>query len=124
MITKRTINNEQLLMYSIGQLCAAINRHPNTIRRLERDGVIPPSYLRSDKGYRLYTEHEMRIVKHLFKTLNLSRGVSFPEDTAHQFSELFERLHNAYRQGRKEDYPLESLAPSEIRKVQNAQTED
>jgi len=108
MITKQVINGEEVLMYSIGQLCAAIQRHPNSVRRLEIDGIIPAPFVRHHNNYRLYTAHEMRIIEYMFKTLNLRRGVKFPTDAGAKFKDLFTRLHQCYKNG-STDYPDEAL---------------
>ena len=108
MITKRLINGEYLLMYSVGQAAAAIDRTPKSIRRLESQGIIPKCYTRGEtNGYRLYTEHELKIIKHICKKYQLQRGVKFPEKAAEEFKQMFASLHFGYDQNDSKYYPEE-----------------
>lgn len=96
MIRKKTICGKEVLVYSIGQACARLKRHPCTIRRLERDGFIPAPWTRLENGYRVYTLHELNILEHIFKKYTLQRGVMFDAAAKGDLHNLFNKLHAAY----------------------------
>lgn len=97
MIARRYINGIEVTVYSVGQLAAQLDRHPASIRRLEREGVIPKPRLRHENNnYRLYTMHEVQVIKFIFNKFKLQRGVKFPEEAAKQLSHLFKEVHAYY----------------------------
>lgn len=94
-------------MYSVGQVAARIRRHAATLRRLERDGHIPPPKMRSPQGYRLYSTHEVAAIEHAFKHFACSQGKSMPMEFAATIKTLFDKIHRHYD---NKTHPL----PSEV----------
>ena len=46
-------------MLTIGKLAAVLGIHPDTIRRYERQGLIPPARRSPMNGYRLWAEEDV-----------------------------------------------------------------
>lgn len=97
MISKRYINGKEVPVYSIGQLAARIERHPGTLRKLQREGFLyEPTFRDERNGYRLYTIHEVNIIAFVFAKFTLQRGVKFPAEAKYLLQSLMEALHKHY----------------------------
>ena len=63
-LMKVTVNgvDRTVSMYTLGQLSYKLNLQPQTIRKWEIQGIIPPPTYRSRGRHRLYTEFEVDII--------------------------------------------------------------
>lgn len=93
MITKQFISGKEIVMYSVGQAAARLRRHAGTLRRLERNGTIPPPKNRSPRGYRLYTAYELAALEWTFKTHGVGQGKSIPQGFSETLKKLFADIH-------------------------------
>ena len=57
------IGNLRVLGYTTGDLSRQLCNSPFTIRRWERNGVLPKPFLRTERGWRVYTSEEVEIIK-------------------------------------------------------------
>lgn len=111
MIEERTIGGHKILFYSVSQAAARISRHPGSVRQMERKGVIPSPFTRSEKQYRLYSMHELNALEHCFKSYNIKQGTEIPESFKIRLKDLFAAISKAYQ---SKTFSIEQL-PKEAR---------
>jgi hypothetical protein len=56
----------EILMFTIGALAAALGKSTQSVRLWEKNKVIPECTFRDDRGRRMYTEHQLRAIVHVF----------------------------------------------------------
>lgn len=96
MIQEMLIGGNQIIMYSIGQAAARIDRSPQSMRRMERSGAIPAPFKRSDTGQRLYSIHECKALELCFKKHSLRERVKIPEAFTRELEDAFAALRQIY----------------------------
>ena len=50
-------------MLTTGKLATALGLHPDTIRRYEREGLIPPAKRSPRNGYRFWKEEDVKRIQ-------------------------------------------------------------
>ena len=98
MIKVQEIRGEEVHMYSIGQVAQRLERHAGSLRRLEKDGVIPQAFVRFENNYRAYTEHERNVLVFLFQKYDIRQGKALGEDFKKDLIDSFNQIHEYYRE--------------------------
>ncbi len=73
------VNNVATLFYTIGEVARRVNRSHLTIRKWERDGVIPPATFRTESNRRLYSEKQVMLLESLIKKYKMRQGRGIPD---------------------------------------------
>lgn len=109
MIARAFINGKEVILYSVGQVAAKLQRHPDSIRRLQREGFIPDAYTRTEKGdYRMFTLHQVNILMYVFLRYNLRRGTPLTDDAKQCLHDLWSTLNKHYNDPANHDMPEEA----------------
>lgn len=68
----------EVMMYTLGQVAKILRREIQTVRKWERDGVIPkPTYRSKGKsGYRLYTQLQVDGIRDAYRAATMTHGAS------------------------------------------------
>lgn len=74
------VDGKELELFTIGELCDRLDRERQTIRKWERDGIIPPAQYRSKSGRRLYTKQQIDAIVSVVEKYNIKQGITIPED--------------------------------------------
>ncbi len=72
-----TVDGERLL--SIGKLCKLCKRNPQTIRNYHRDGVFPDPQFFDTRGWRLYTPHQVSLIRSVLRRFDQGELKSLEE---------------------------------------------
>ena len=67
-------NGKTIEVYSISELCSELGRTPDTVRKWELAGVLPPTCFRDARGHRLYTLEQIDTIRSCAEKVNLSQG--------------------------------------------------
>jgi hypothetical protein len=79
-----TLGSTGVRLYAIGYLAKALDRSTATVRRWQRQGIIPPPSIATGDGARWYLKEEVEMYSRLAKQYDLQTGTSitstgFPE---------------------------------------------
>lgn len=83
------INNKEIDLYTIGELAEQLDRQRQTIRKWEKDGIIPPATYRSKSGRRLYTEKQIKAIVDMVNAFELKQGMAIPKEFKEKVREAF-----------------------------------
>lgn len=88
------VGGKQVKLYTIGELSRRLDRQHQTIRKWERDGIIPPAQFRSKTNRRLYTEAQINAIVKVVERYGLKQGSKIPdgfkEDVYMEFNRVTE----------------------------------
>ena len=84
------IDNEDVTLYTIGELARFIGREPVTIRMWESTGMIPKATYRDPSNRRLYSVIQMEGLRDLCAKY-MKQGVKTPAEFTDKVQELFYR---------------------------------
>lgn len=74
-----TASGKEIKLYSVQMFAVAINRDRQTVKRWERDGIIPKAPFERKRGktkMRLYPDYFVKAVGLVIKSLGMARGKS------------------------------------------------
>lgn len=108
MITRRYFAGQEVLAYSLGQVGARVGKSADTIKRWEKQGIIPASFCRSDGNHRLYTTHELNCLEHAIKAFDVKQGNQINIGFKAMVFELFAKVASFYK-GQSTSLPKEAL---------------
>lgn len=95
-------NGEEIELFYIGTLAAALGRTPNTIRKWEISGVIPDPLFKDAHGHRLYSKEQIDAIVKCAERAKIAQGYSIANTS---FSEWcykeMEKLKEKYKGGSK-----------------------
>lgn len=80
-------------LYYIGEVAAALDRKPGTLRKWEQDGTIPPATMRDGSKRRLYTKEQVEGLKRLCDEFLEGAGVKIPPEFVRRVWALFGLQH-------------------------------
>jgi len=89
------VGGKSIKMFTIGEVAKELGRSHLTVRKWERDGVLPPAEYRSESNRRLYTEAQVEAIKRMVEKHNVRKGVKIPEQFIYD-------VHDAFRDADKE----------------------
>lgn len=94
------LNGEKVTMYSIGEIARRLGRDPQTIRKWERDGVIPVAMFRDVKNRRMYTQEQIEAIVKIAKEEGILVCNDFSETkfTERVYKE-FEKINSRMEKG-------------------------
>lgn len=102
--TDYTVNGRPFHCFAVGVLARAMNRHPVTIRRWEKEGVLPKTSFRSPKtqgkgSARLYTREQIEGIVEIAKDEGLYDGSKPVAETkfTERVRQLFVDIDASYR---------------------------
>ena len=78
-------NGEVIDLYPIGVLAKALDRTALTIRRWEREGIIPDTFFVNSRGHRMYSQEQIDIIVQCANEAQIKKGYSI---LSTEFSEL------------------------------------
>jgi hypothetical protein len=84
-----TVGGKDLKLYTIGHLCERLERENQTIRKWEKDGLIPPAQYRSKTGKRLYTKEQIEAIAGVVEKFNLRQGCQIPSNFKEEVYKAF-----------------------------------
>lgn len=84
------VNGKEVEFYPIGALVYELGRQRQTIRKWEKEGVIPPAHFRSPSGRRLYTRGQIKAIVKAVEKYNIRQGSPIPK-------EFIEEVHKAFK---------------------------
>ena len=70
------------VLYTIGMLSKVVGLSVHTLRKYQRQGVLPPPQFFDKRGWRLYTQNQIRLLAGLFKALK-EKKITKTELTKH-----------------------------------------
>lgn len=74
------INGKEFELYTIGELADRLDRQRQTLRKWEREGIIPQAQYRSKTGRRLYSKEQIQAVVEIVDKYNLKQGQAIPKE--------------------------------------------
>lgn len=83
------IDGKRVVLYTLGELCNATFREHQTLRKWEKNEIIPPPSYKDDRGRRLYTKGQIKLVKELIEKYNVRQGASIPEEFIEEIWDKF-----------------------------------
>lgn len=90
-----TINGKDVELYTIGELADRLDRQRQTLRKWERDGIIPQALFRSKTNRRLYTKAQCDAIVSVVEKYDLKQGQAIPP-------EFREEVFKAFKEASKE----------------------
>jgi hypothetical protein len=78
-------------MYTTGDLARSLDRQDQTIRKWERQGIIPKTPFRSKTNRRLYTDEQIQAIVDCVEKHRLQPGVAISP-------EFIEEVHNNFKE--------------------------
>jgi hypothetical protein len=75
-----TVNGKNIELYPIGALGYTLGRQGQTIKKWEKDGIIPPALVRSTAGRRLYTKAQIDAIAEVVTRFNIRQGSHIPDE--------------------------------------------
>lgn len=70
----RVPNGSIITVYPISKLASALERSTLTIRRWEREGIIPDTFFTSKRGHRMYSQDQIDIIVQCAEEAGIKRG--------------------------------------------------
>lgn len=86
------IRGEETVLYTIGELADQLDRQRQTIRKWEREGIIPAATFRSKSGRRLYTQAQVDAIVNTVDKFDLKQGMAIPAEFKREVHENFARV--------------------------------
>lgn len=83
------IGGEKRTMFTTGDLARRLDRQDQTIRKWERQGIIPKTPFRSKTNRRLYTEEQVMAIVDCVEKYKLKPGVATPSEFIVEVHENF-----------------------------------
>lgn len=95
-VIRVTINGKDYDAFPIGELARRMNRSPQTIRKWEREGIIPEA-LRDPTGRRVYLESHIAAIVRAANECKIEPGQSiaasgFPAQVRESFAHIMKQL--------------------------------
>lgn len=90
------INNKEVELYTIGELAVQLDRQRQTIRKWERDGIIPAATFRSKSGRRLYTKKQIDAIVRTVNKFGLKQGMAISQEFKEAVREEFEKASDDF----------------------------
>lgn len=75
-----TINNVDLEMFTIGELAQRLDRQRQTLRKWEKQGIIPQAIYRSGADRRLYTKNQIDAIVECVERFKIKQGQAIPHE--------------------------------------------
>ena len=88
------IGGEETELFTIGELADQLDRQRQTVRKWEREGIIPAASFRSKAGRRLYTREQVTAIVSAVDKWELKQGMAIPK-------EFVEEVHENFRNATK-----------------------
>ena len=85
-----TINNVDLEMYTIGELAQRLDRQRQTLRKWEKQGIIPQAIYRSGADRRLYTRNQIEAIVECVLKYQIKQGQPIPKEFIDEVKIAFE----------------------------------
>lgn len=85
------INNKELEMYTIGELAQRLDRQRQTLRKWEKQGIIPQAIYRSGADRRLYTKNQIEAIVSCVEKYKIKQGQPIPNEFKEEVWIAFER---------------------------------
>ena len=95
-----TINNVELEMFTIGELAQRLDRQRQTLRKWEKQGLIPQAIYRSKAGRRLYTKNQIEAIVDCVVKFKIKQGQPIPK-------EFKDEVYQAFELASKKDFETE-----------------
>jgi hypothetical protein len=86
-----TVNGKQYNAYHISVLANRLKRSVQTLRKWEKDGILPPTF-RDSVGRRVYTTAQIDGVSDIVNSAGLRPGYPMPERLPRDLKALFDRI--------------------------------
>lgn len=83
------INGVETELFTIGELADQLDRQRQTIRKWEREGIIPAATFRSKSGRRLYTRKQINAIVDTVNAFELKQGMAIPQEFKDKVKEAF-----------------------------------
>lgn len=84
-----TIQGKDVDLFTIGELADQLDRQRQTIRKWEKQGIIPAATFRSKSGRRLYTTKQIDAIVNTVNQFELKQGMAIPEEFKVKVKEAF-----------------------------------
>ena len=85
-----TINNVDLEMFTIGELAQRLDRQRQTLRKWEKQGIIPQAIYRSGADRRLYTKNQIDAIVECVMKYQIKQGQPIPKEFKDEVKTAFE----------------------------------
>lgn len=85
------IDGKTLELFTIGELASRLDRQRQTLRKWERDGVIPQAVFRSGSNRRLYTRNQIEVIVRCVKKYNIKQGYPIPREFKEEVHREFKK---------------------------------
>lgn len=85
------INGKEVELFTIGELADRLDRQRQTIRKWEREGIIPAATFRSKAGRRLYTSEQINAIIKVVEKYDLKQGMAIPPEFKREVKEEFDK---------------------------------
>jgi MerR family regulatory protein len=85
------INGRETELFTIGELAEQLDRQRQTIRKWEREGIIPAATFRSKAGRRLYTRPQITAIVDTVNNFELKQGMAIPNEFKVAVKEAFDK---------------------------------
>ena len=84
------INNVELEMFTIGDLAQRLDRQRQTLRKWEKQGLIPQAIYRSGANRRLYTKNQIDAIVACVEKFQIKQGQPIPKAFSEEVTAAFE----------------------------------
>jgi hypothetical protein len=84
------INGVELEMFTIGELAKRLDRQRQTLRKWEKQGIIPQAIYRSGADRRLYTKNQIEAIVNCVMKYEIKQGQPIPLEFKEEVKEAFE----------------------------------
>ena len=88
-VDRKVFKSKGSNFYSIGKVATVINRNIQTIRTYHTNGIIPKTTHTDPRGWRLYTEHQINLLKRVFSVYDSKSNEELKK--LHQVKEILEK---------------------------------
>ena len=89
------IDGKELEMFTMGELADRLDRQGQTLRKWEKQGIIPQAIYRSGSNRRLYTRNQIEAIVEVVEKYQIKQGQPIPhafkEEVAEAFSEASQK---------------------------------
>lgn len=87
---------KQTILYNIATLGDRIGRTPQTIRKWEISGRIPPTPFKNNRGMRLYSKEHIDAIAYCVERYKISIGVPFSQECTRALYKKFKELNDYF----------------------------
>lgn len=84
-----TIDGQDISFFTLGELAKKLDRQLQTLRKWEREGIIPEAQYRSKTGRRLYTEAQINAITETVDKYGLKQGQIIPVEFKEEVKDAF-----------------------------------